>query len=159
MTPRLAILLFLAVLLAAPAWADGDPDPCEGRNPLHCRTETEETSGTPSGAPAPAAQTDEERPVVPDCEGRNPLYCGVPLTPREQGEVALMPPGGCEGRNPRYCQEEAPEVEEEPEEEPRRERPNADSRNPNRNQNVNPRANPNRRNRRAGDGSGGSGGS
>jgi hypothetical protein len=159
MTPRLAILFFLAALLAAPAWADEDPDPCEGRNPLHCRVETGEASGPSPEAPTPNANPDGGQPAVPDCEGRNPLYCGVPLTSREEGEVALMPPGGCEGRNPLYCQEKGPKVEEVPEEEPRRERANADSRNPNRNKKVNPRANPNRRNRRSGDGSGGSGGS
>jgi hypothetical protein len=157
MTPRPAVLFFLAALLAASAGADQDPDPCEGRNPLHCRVGTGEVSGTSPEAPTTNENTDGEPTAVPDCEGRNPLYCGVPLTPREEGEVALMPPGGCEGRNPLYCLEERPKVEEVPEERPDRERANADSRNPNRNKKANPRANPNRRNRRAGDGNGGGG--
>jgi hypothetical protein len=134
---HLEALLILAVLTAAPAWADEEPDPCSGRNPLHCRN--------------PDAETPEpEQPVAEDCEGKNPLYCGVPVTSHGEGEVALMPPGGCEGRNPAYCRERAPKVEEEPEGKPARKRASSNSANPHRNPKANPRANPNRRPRGSG---------
>jgi hypothetical protein len=168
---HLAALLILAALVAAPTSAEEEPDPCEGRNPLHCRNPVAATpepdgkqpaadaEGTPAPDPEqPAAQaevTPEPEPGQPaadveDCEGKNPLYCGVPAISHGEGGVVLMPPGGCEGRNPLYCRERAPEVEAEPEEEPRRQRANSSSANPRRNPKKNPRSNPNRRSRGGG---------